>query len=301
MEAKKLIREYKKSKIYRKNLEKERDKERENLKKREDEITDKFWKKEREIGEQKTKEFDKISKDKNKMENHFEPLFEESYRPIDKLKRTIELLLKEIKIKENPNLLKLSKKSIGHYEGSDKFIEYLGGLYNDNFLKINCLITINNKPKNCYSLVVYGRCLFGGEDFIKFPKSYGVHLRDEWLSILYVIKDSPEKKELKKLLEKSKEKILETCKVSEYEELKKEYLETIESHKIEDFEQFKTFKNWRILDEEEQEKVKSYVKKNKIKLSEIDNQYLEDKRDFESWYEENRDKFNFKRFDFYSF
>lgn len=149
-------------------------------------------------------------------------------KPILQVKRILEFL----KLDNSRNLT-IDDEDIHGYR--DRHIEGLGYFFDDNFLKVKLYIIENDKPKNKYSLVAYGKCLFG-EDLLKLIYSYGLpgytHGRYELQAYL---KDFPTIEETKTWLQKNRDK-LELS--SDYETVKREYLEVIEQHKIKDFEEF---------------------------------------------------------------
>ena len=118
----------------------------------------------------------------------------------------------------------------------DKHIESLGYIFNDKFLKIKLFIAENSKPKNKYSLITVGKCLFKRE-LAGLPHSYGVPIWNKgWASLEIVIKDLPTTQELRKYLQKRKKFIL-TLSLGKYAAVKQEYLRCIRTYKIKDFEE----------------------------------------------------------------
>jgi len=187
----------------------------------------------RALQDERDKKINELNKQLKEKENTKEQEREKLEGVIIKIQRIIKFLKtkkKDIVINEN------DVKYYDRYNTKDKKpLEWLGYLYSDEFLKIKLLIAENDKPKNKYSLIVYGKCIFT-DDIIKFPYSYGINLNDNYngLNLKILIKDTSTIEELKKYLEKNKDKILKE-KIEEYKEIKKEYLNTLEDYKIEDF------------------------------------------------------------------
>lgn len=122
----------------------------------------------------------------------------------------------------------------------DEYLEWLGYLYNDEFLKIRLLIAENNRPKNKYSLMLYGRCVFSGlpDNIIEMPWSYGgVHLNDSsryTFNIKGEVRCFPDVDELKSWVERNKQNILAEFR-AQFEKIKIEYLEVTGKYTLDDF------------------------------------------------------------------
>lgn len=138
------------------------------------------------------------------------------------------------------NFLRIKKKDLTIVDTdvhvyNDKHCESLGYIFDDDLLKVKLFIMENRKPKNKYSLVAIGRCLFDRE-LVGLPYSYGTPCHvTSWHNVEVVIKDLPTTEELYQYLRKRKHFIL-TCLLGKYEDVKKEYLEVLQTYKPEDFE-----------------------------------------------------------------
>ncbi|MFH1644057.1 MAG: hypothetical protein ABIA74_02685 [bacterium] len=177
----------------------------------------------------KIKELDKQFKDKEKREEQKREELEGVIINVQRIINFLKIGKKEVIVKND------YVKPYNRDYGDKKYFKWLGYFYSDEFLKIRLLIAENDKPKNKYSLVVYGKCIFT-DDIIKFPYSYGIHLNDNYngLNLKTLIRDFSTIGELKKYLEKNKDKILKE-KIEEYKKIKEEYFNTLENYKIEDF------------------------------------------------------------------
>ena len=163
--------------------------------------------------------------------------------------------LEESKVNRIIAYLKLEEKDleidtdkIKHHDGNnDKYLEWLGYLYNDEYLKIRLLIAENDKPKNKYSLLAYGKCLFPDEyydgGFLKLPWGYlNISDGDIWtaartlcgcnIHIGLVDLDTIEK--CKTWLQKNRGKLLKSF-LDNYQVVKAEYIDAITNYRLEDF------------------------------------------------------------------
>lgn len=148
---------------------------------------------------------------------------------IEKVNRIL-MFLRLKKVKD----LTIKDEEVKAYRG--RYIESLGYIFDDDFLKIKLFIMENSKPKNKYSLVAIGKCLFP-YDLAKLPHGYDIPCHTTgWPELETVIRDLPTIEELKRFWDphKQKQKILKQL-LGNYRTIKKEYLETIKVHKIEDF------------------------------------------------------------------
>jgi len=118
----------------------------------------------------------------------------------------------------------------------DAYVESLGHIFNDEFLKIKLFIVENSKPKNKMSLVAVGKCLFD-EELTSVPHGYGIplYVREDWHNVEVVIKDLPTKEELREHL-KSRKKTILSWLLAKYESVKQEYLACLKTYELKDFE-----------------------------------------------------------------
>ena len=114
-----------------------------------------------------------------------------------------------------------------------ELIEYL---YRDNYTSIRIYIGKNGKPKNQYSLFLYGKSAFGG--FPRFNKIADVIYEDRWDNwqnyIHREIKSAPTREELKEYYFKKVKNVVLDNFVGAYEEFRNHYLTTIINLKSED-------------------------------------------------------------------
>jgi len=133
----------------------------------------------------------------------------------------------------------IKDESVTRYErGAHKHLEWLGYLYTDDFLKIRLLIAENDKPKNKYSLMVYGRCVFWAlsDNIIKMPHNYaGPNLNDGYS---FTIKDelrcAPSVDDLTAWVIQNRPKILAEF-MDQFKKIKAEYLEVTKKYTLDDF------------------------------------------------------------------
>lgn len=119
----------------------------------------------------------------------------------------------------------------------DKYFKWFDGyFYEDGLLKIKICIAENNKPKNKYSIIAYGKSIFH-RGIIEFPYSYGVHLSDDFNGLCLkqnIHKDCPELVDQISWYEKYKRDILKDW-LEKYQTIKAEYFHVIGKYKINDF------------------------------------------------------------------
>jgi len=122
----------------------------------------------------------------------------------------------------------------------DRAKENLGYLFDDAYLKIKLYIVENDKPKNKFSLIAMGRCLFG-EHLLKLRREYstGVHTWHGY-NIEMGIRDMPSVAELQPWLTDSRRQQLIISLTGDYEKVKAEYLDVIGKYTPEDFKELMT-------------------------------------------------------------
>jgi DNA-directed RNA polymerase subunit RPC12/RpoP len=121
----------------------------------------------------------------------------------------------------------------------EQYLEPLGYLFNDQFLVIKLFIAENEKPKNKYSLLAFGRCLFpsasDGHGLLELPYSYGLPTHEDgWFSVQASIRDMPTIEELKTYLSKNKDNMIKWL-TGQYGQVKQEYLSILAHYRVEDF------------------------------------------------------------------
>lgn len=166
----------------------------------------------------------------NTRKHNLEPLYEQ----VNRVKRIIALL----RIAETIQPVKdIEDGDITTYHG--EYLEWLGYIYKDDFLKIRLLITETKKPKNKYSLLAYGRCAFGDPQLLKRCYSYGLpNLNDHrgGFNVNSELGCFPSVEDIKKTLSKYPDKALKTY-IADFDALKQEYLDVTGTYRLSDFEQ----------------------------------------------------------------
>ncbi len=237
MEVKTLIQQYQKNSENIKKIKETHDRKEKARDKKIYHIEWKVYRKKIQALEQeRDKEINGIIKEYEKSDKNKDERIENLSRVIYKVDRIREFL--RIQRERSKNNLKIKNKDVKQYKnwGNNKYLEWLGYIFNDDLLKIKLLIVENDKPKNKFSLCAYGKTIFT-EKNIEFPYTYSIHLNENsGFSLKINLKDAPTIEELKTHLEKNKEHILAYC-LRNYEAIKKEYLETISKYKPEDFKQ----------------------------------------------------------------
>lgn len=195
-----------------------------------------FWDKEHIIRQERDKEFERF----NEGARIYEEKVKQERIELSEIIHKVERIITYLKLKDKD--LEIDTATIKHYDrNKGKYLEWLGYLYGDDFLKVRLLIAENDKPKNKYSLCAYGKCFFP-DDLLKLPRSYGLNLSDyhSGCDIKIVINDFDSIDKLKGWLSKNpvtlREKILKDFFVA-YQEVKAEYLEAIENYRLEDFQE----------------------------------------------------------------
>lgn len=117
-------------------------------------------------------------------------LIAELAEPVDQVKRILELMKLDTKKKLAIDDADIMIRN-NHYK------EALGPVVNDDYLKAKIYILENDKPKNKYSLCIFGKCLFG-EDILRLPRSYGLPgYQHEHYDLMILLRDFPSVAEAK--------------------------------------------------------------------------------------------------------
>jgi len=196
-------------------------------------LDDEIYRRQREIDDEKSRRYMVLNNClvslKNNREHNLKPLFEQ----VSKVKRIITLL----RIAETIQPVRdIEDGKITTYH--EEYIEWLGHVYKDDFLKIRLLIIENRKPKNKYSLMAYGRCAFEDPKLLKRVYAYGtpnLNEHSEIFSVRHELGCFPSIDEIKKLISKYPDKVLKTY-IADFVKLKQEYLEVMGTYKLSDFE-----------------------------------------------------------------
>jgi hypothetical protein len=117
-----------------------------------------------------------------------------------------------------------------------KILEWQQWIHNDDYLTIRLIIGENDKPKNKYTVAVYGRCAFH-EPLIKLPSCYGLSLNESGMHIRQEIGSFKTIDEAKSAIVKKLKQNLFQDLIKDVEALKKEYLEVTATWKLSDFEE----------------------------------------------------------------
>lgn len=195
-----------------------------------------YWNKIRSLEKERDKKINDIEKELEEFEKNKDAKIDKLSEIITKVDRYIEFL----KLSQTfQPVMAIRNNDVTRYDNNwdrDKYIEWLEYLHKDDFLKIRLLIAENDRPKNKYSLIVYGRCVFSNlsDTIIKMPYYYGVHLNDYSFSIRGEIRCFPSLDELNLWVEKNKTKILSEF-MAQFGNVKKEYLEVTEKYELNDF------------------------------------------------------------------
>lgn len=122
----------------------------------------------------------------------------------------------------------------------DRAKDSLGYLFDDDYLKIKLFIVENEKPKNKFSLIAMGRCLFG-ENLLDLRRGYGVPVHTSFgYNIEVVFRDMPSVAELQLWLEDSRRQPFIPGLIGDYEKVKAEYLDVIAKYTSQDFKELMT-------------------------------------------------------------
>ena len=150
------------------------------------------------------------------------------YVVVHQVKRILEFLLVD-----TGRALAIDDDDVKPYR--DRAKENLGYIFDDDYLKIKLFIVENDKPKNKFSLIAMGRCLFN-EHLLELRREYGaaVHTGHGY-NIEVVIRDAPSVEELKTWQELPHAgKVFSELK-GDYDTVKAAYLDTIEQYQVDDF------------------------------------------------------------------
>ncbi len=155
--------------------------------------------------------------------------------------RIIELNKPELQVKRILEFLGLDTESDLAVQDSDihayrdNYTEPLGYLFRDDYLEAKLFIVGNGKPKNKYSLVVYGKCLFT-EELLKLRYGYGVAgYTHERYQLVAHLRDFPAVSDAKAWLEKNRAKL---DLFDGYKVVKQEYLATKADYNLGMFKDF---------------------------------------------------------------
>jgi len=155
------------------------------------------------------------------------------YEVVNQVKRILNFLLVD-----TGRDLAIDDDDVKPYRDRQK--ENLGYLFDDDYLKIKLFIVENDKPKNKFSLIAMGRCLFG-DDLLKLRREYAAAVNTgHGYNIQVVIRDAPSVEELKTWQELPQAgKVFFELK-GDYEKVKEEYLDVSAKYTPQDFKELMT-------------------------------------------------------------
>ncbi len=195
-----------------------------------------FYRRERELDDEKNRRNailnDKLIAVEAGTQEALNPLWER----MNRVKRIIALL----RIAETIQPVKdIEDREITTYH--EEYLEWLGHIYDSEFLKIRLLITENKKPKNKYSLLAYGRCAFEDQNILNRREvySYGTPNVNEHAGGFLVkleLGSFPTIPDAKAYAQKSVNKPLKQF-IADFVKLKAEYMEVTQTYNLSDFEQ----------------------------------------------------------------
>lgn len=183
----------------------------------------------RELEHERDQMIDAVDADSQGQINDREAVIENLQTVIRQVSRILEFLRLDTTL--DLSIADDDVKPYGRY--NQRFKESLGYFINDDYLKVKLFIIENDKPKNKYSLIAVGKCLFH-EELLKLPKTYGLPCYTQgFYSLESVIKDFPSLAETKDWFGKHKVSLYDLK--GKYDQVKKEYQEAMQNYKVADF------------------------------------------------------------------
>lgn len=225
---KEIIKNYKNSEREIERISKERDRTAEKGKTEQADITGEYREKIRALENKRDKRVEGIEKILNAAWDQGEAEINELHKAIDRVERIAYFLAVDL----NKDLT-IKNTEVKAYR--DRFVKSVGYIFDDLLLKIKVFIVENDKPKNKYSLVAFGRSVFG-EPAIEFPYSYGLPTNESANFCLRAhIMCFPTIGDGCTWLEKRRGNLFKKT-IEEYRAIKKEHHETINTYTIADLE-----------------------------------------------------------------
>jgi hypothetical protein len=233
-----------------KSIKEKQDKFKEDCNKKEREIKDIFWNKKRELQEEENKQISNLEQKEEEKNNDFESEKTEHKEVIKEFKESLEFY--KISLKMDRETLKSPQVYYYGYVKDEKgnsdyskekqrfYINPINVLIDDEFKKILVYITKNNKPKNCFSLIVCGNTRLTS-NLLEIPYSFGIHTQIDNSNIRTRIKDFESEEEAKSYFNRNKTKILKSF-LEEHSKIELKYCEFIKEIKAD--EELK--KKWRV-------------------------------------------------------
>jgi len=232
-----LVKAYQDNREKIKEISEQRDKFQEQEKEKIYKFKHKYYEKIRALEKERDNKSEVLENQKDAKKEKANKEISERHKAIEKVERILYFLGLDTGLKTK-EWLNFDEKTI--HVSRDREIGLIEKFYQDEFLKAVIVIYENDKPKNKYSLVVVGRCRFGGQSedrhILELPRAYTcVYTKDNgYFNIEIALKDLPTVEELKIYLEKIKRKLLKDF-MYEYQTTKLELLEVKEKYKIDDF------------------------------------------------------------------
>ena len=131
-------------------------------------------------------------------------------------------------------------KADERYRDKYRYFEAVATIYQDDYLKLDAVITDLDNKVNKFSLSVIGNCLFGGHGsdakMLKCPYNYGSHIIEGngYFSVNSFIRKGKTAEELRAYAQKNKDKFLKDF-IKEYLTVKEKYLGVNLGYKLEEF------------------------------------------------------------------
>ena len=188
----------------------------------------------------KDRELDKISEVQSQAASERSTVNEHAHDIIAPLIENVERLTLEIadveqKIKHLKYREKIAGKTVQFDDSKAIAHRYelkpLGLLYEDEFTIMKLFAAENDRPKNCWTLMAIGDTLL--RELVKTPHEYGLPIHTTHC-IQKALKHLPTLEEIKAYVE-GRRKDLMRGELAAYKEVKKAYLDTINSYSLEDF------------------------------------------------------------------
>jgi len=163
----------------------------------------------------------------------------ENLKPTD---RKLAILENKDKIEEKTKEVMLDKTLFETRDSSS--LIWLEDFAKEKYLHVVLCIAGNDRPKNRFSLVAFGRCAFF--PIMEMPRNYSscsVHISDykanPWFD--YIVHNAPTVEELQEYAKKNRDSILMAF-MATYKRTKEEYKNTIEKYTLADFAPLKTIR-----------------------------------------------------------
>lgn len=156
--------------------------------------------------------------------------------------RKIKILENAEKIEEKTKEVELDK-TLFKTRGSSPLI-WLDDLVKEKYLHVVLCIAENDRPKNRFSLVAFGRCAFSL--IMEMPRGYSscsAHVSDYKANPWFdeIVRNAPTVEELQEYVKKDRDSML-TGFMAAYKRTKEEYEDTVKNYTLKDFEALRTIR-----------------------------------------------------------